>query len=89
MHLIKALGAQISGWFVAILALRLVETVEPSPWGLLLMQGGFAAATAWWMRAPPWWIPIHLAFSPLIVLALRAQIAPGWYLGIFLLLAAV
>lgn len=89
MHLVKALGAQISGWFVAILALRLVETVEPSPWGLLLMQGGFAAATAWWMRAPPWWIPIHLAFSPLIVLALRAQIAPGWYLGIFLLLAAV
>ncbi len=44
---------------------------------LAMLQGGVAAMTAGWMRAPPWWLAIHLGFMPMLVLA-RMLDPPGW-----------
>jgi SAM-dependent methyltransferase len=52
-------------------------------------QGLFAALTSYLLKAPAWWLPIHLAFMPLVVLASRLELDPAWYLGGFLLLLAI
>ena len=54
-----------------------------------LVQGLLAAAIAAGLRAPPWWLAIHLGFMPLVVVAGRLDIAPAWYLFAFLIMLAV
>lgn len=56
---------------------------------LALLQGGIAALIALRQRAPHWWLPIHLAFMPLVVVVQRLGIAPGWFLATFVLLLLV
>jgi SAM-dependent methyltransferase len=59
------------------------------------MAGGWrktyviAAMIALKQRAPRWWLPIHLAFMPLVVLVQGLDIAPGWFLAAFILLLLV
>jgi SAM-dependent methyltransferase len=89
MHLLKALFAQISGWFFTILALPLADPPITDLWLIALLQGAFAAGSSMMLKAPPWWMPIHLVFSLLLVAALKLGLAPSWYLGGFLLLALV
>lgn len=88
--LVAALLAQCGGALVAAL---LAELLWPPLWQLplaaALFQGAFAAMISLKLAAPPWWLPIHLAFMPLVVLAGRLPIAPGWYLGAFVLLVLV
>ncbi|CAB1370307.1 methyltransferase domain-containing protein [Denitratisoma oestradiolicum] len=88
--LLTALGAQLLGAFIAASA---IQIVDPRLWKLPLIlaltQGTCAALVSYKLTAPTWWIPIHLAFAPLIVLTCRLTIAPGWYLGGFLLLLMV
>lgn len=89
MHLFRALAIQFVSWIVALFALR--YTVSP-PAGLavvVIMQAGVAAALALALRAPRWWVVIHLLFSPLVVAARTLDIAPTWYLFAFLALSAV
>lgn len=57
--------------------------------GLLLamLQGGVAALVSAWMAAPPWWLAIHLAFLPLVVMARMLELpAALWAGGFFALL---
>lgn len=54
---------------------------------LALVQAMVAACLALALRCAPWWIAIHLAFAPLAVLATDLDLAPGWYLAAFLVLA--
>lgn len=89
MHLLKALFAQLAGWFFAILALPLADPPITNLWLIAVLQGAFAAGASMMFRAPQWWLPIHALFSLLLVAALRLGLAPGWYLGGFLLLALV
>jgi SAM-dependent methyltransferase len=54
-----------------------------------LVQGLCAALIGFSLCRAPWWPVIHMAFMPAIVLASRCGLAPGWYLGAFILLLLV
>lgn len=56
--------------------------------GPFLLQGLLAGALSRRLHMPGWWQLINLAFFPAAGLLLQAQVAPGWYLVGFLLLAA-
>lgn len=70
-------GIPVLLWFPAQLA---------QPLRVALLQGLLAALLARWMRAPPWWLVIHLGFLPLAVVV-RGLELPGWLwpLGLLLL----
>lgn len=85
---LKALLAQIAGWSVAI-ALAGSGLLSAGVWPLAGVQLVTATATAAALRSARWWLPIHLGFAPLLILAGRLGIAPGWYLAAFALLLAV
>lgn len=85
---VKALLAQTAGWALAALALG-SGTVPALAWVLVLIQALAAAVAASALRSERWWLAIHLGFSPLLLLALGLGIAPGWYLGAFVVLAAI
>ncbi|MDD5295496.1 MAG: class I SAM-dependent methyltransferase [Rhodocyclaceae bacterium] len=89
MPTLKALGAQVLGWLVVAGLLVSGDLPDQAPLGLALIQGGFAAATGLALKSDRWWIPIHLSFSPLLVLAGSLRLDPGWFLGAFLLLALI
>jgi SAM-dependent methyltransferase len=85
-----ALLAQVLGSFVAA---ALIYLVWPKLWQVPLavaaVQGACAALAAYKLEAPPWWLPIHFAFAPLVVAASTLAIAPGWYLAAFVALLLV
>lgn len=85
--LLTALGAQILG---ACIAASAIQIIYPRLWALplflALAQSTCAALVSYKLDAPIWWVPIHLTFAPLVVLTSRLTIAPGWYMGGFLLL---
>ncbi|WP_018412236.1 class I SAM-dependent methyltransferase [Methyloversatilis thermotolerans] len=89
MHLLRALGIQLVSWIVALFALRYTITPPAGLGSVVIMQAGIAGAFALAMRAPRWWVMIHLLFSPLIVITRTLAIAPAWYLAAFVALAAV
>jgi len=81
---------QVAGMVVAgglLLAFEPEGPRHPLAWAVL--QGAVAAAVAAAARAPRWWWLIHFSFVPLVVLALRLEFAPGWYLGAFVALLLV
>lgn len=76
--LLPALAAQsISLLAVGLPTLLFVPALLNHGLLLAMLQGGLAAMVAHWMRAPPWWLAIHLGFVPLLVLARMLQL-PGW-----------
>lgn len=90
----RAALAQIGGLLAlipVIWGLAHFARVDPAGVGLALamLQGGVAAGIAIRQGAPQWWLLIHLAFVPLLYLALRLEIAPGWFLAAFVLLLLV
>ncbi|MBI1906070.1 MAG: methyltransferase domain-containing protein [Rhodocyclales bacterium] len=85
---VKALLAQAAGWALAALALG-TGAAPALAWVLVLLQALAATAVAAALRSERWWLAIHLGFAPLLLLALRLGIAPGWYLGAFALLTAI
>lgn len=50
---------------------------------VLLISSGLSAALAWRWHDGYWWGCIHALFLPAILLALRLELAPGWYLFAF------
>lgn len=85
---LKALCAQGLGWTLAI-ALARSGWLGGGPWAFVAVQAGIAVSSAAWMRSAGWWLAIHAAFAPLLLVAGRLGIAPGWYLAAFALLLAV
>jgi SAM-dependent methyltransferase len=82
--------AQVLGALIAVgpVALAYPKAIE-IPLILAIAQGICAAYVSYKLEAPPWWLPIHLIFMPCAVLASGFGLAPGWYLGVFLLLLLV
>ncbi len=88
----QVLGGLIAIGLVALIFPRILRSGEASLAFLLgaaAFQGGCAALVSHKLEAPRWWLTIHLAFMPLVVLAGRLAIAPGWYLAGFILLLLV
>jgi SAM-dependent methyltransferase len=73
-----ALGAQILG---AVITGGLVWLFFPAlrthPLALAGVQGLCAALVSHLLQGPGWWLPIHLGFMPLAILALRLGL-PSW-----------
>jgi SAM-dependent methyltransferase len=85
-----AVVAQVLGAAAAVAVARLALPDTPAePLTLAAGQGLFAALFSLLLKAPPWWLPIHVAFLPMVVLANRLDLNPLWYLAGFLLLLAV
>jgi len=92
--LYRAALAQLGGLAAVILIIwGMVRVAGVDPAGvalaLAMLQGGVAAMIALKQSAPLWWIVIHLAFAPLLLLVHRLDIAPGWFLAGFVLLLLV
>ena len=79
---LKALIAQVAGWLVAI-ALARSGVLPAGLWPLIGAQALGAVAAAAALRSARWWLPMHLAFTPLAVAARALNLAPGWYLAAF------
>ncbi|MEW5782357.1 MAG: class I SAM-dependent methyltransferase [Pseudomonadota bacterium] len=89
-----ALFAQLGGaaaTFLFVAGLSRISSADflRIPLLIALLQGGLAAMIALKLRAPRWWIPIHLGFMPLGVIVHGLDIAPGWFLAAFVLLLLV
>lgn len=84
---LKALLAQFAGLAVAVALAR--TGALGGLWPLVGAQALVAATVAAVLRSAHWWLPIHLGFLPVAVVAHGAGIHPGWYLGAFVLLVLV
>jgi len=89
-----ALLAQLGGAAAVLLLVVLIGRFSRAdllqiPLILALLQGAVAAMLSLRQRMPPWWVPIHLVFLPLVVVVRQAEIAPGWFLAGFVLLFLV
>lgn len=85
---LKALVAQLAGWMLAYVLGR-SGLLAAGLWPLVAAQAIGATAAAALLRSARWWLPIHLVFTPLAVLAHQLALAPGWYLAAFLTLALI
>lgn len=85
---LKALVSQLAGGLFAYL-LGAAGVLPAGLWPLALSQALGAACAAAALRSARWWLPIHLLFVPLALLTRSAGLAPGWYLGAFLMLALI
>lgn len=83
---LAALLAHLPG--LALAAIPLAAGVALPAWTLALLVGLSAALLAIYWRLPVWWRAINLLFVPLLWLTAQFDIAPGWFLAAFLLLAA-
>jgi hypothetical protein len=83
-----ALLAQLGGLLLAGLTIRLLApALAEHLLAAALLQGVAAAAISHALKAPRWWLPIHLGFLPLAVLAQGLAIPPwAWLAGFVLLL---
>jgi len=85
---LKALLAQSAGAIIAIAIAR--EGFLPTGiWPVAAVQGVAAVVVAAALRSDRWWLPIHLGFGPLLVVAGKFDVASGWYLLGFTVLLAV
>ena len=87
--LAQFLGALVASGLVLVLMPILAAGFRFNLLSFALLQGSSAVVAAWGMRAPVWWLPIHLGFLPLAVLA-RGMELPSWlWASGFLLLLLV
>jgi SAM-dependent methyltransferase len=88
----QVLGGLMAIGLAALVFPRIVRSGEVAFGALLgfaFFQGACAAFVSHKLEAPRWWLAIHLGFLPLVVLASRLAVAPGWYLAAFVLLLLV
>jgi SAM-dependent methyltransferase len=52
-----------------------------------LIHGSLAALFGHWLRLPAWWLPINFAFVPAALLVSDLELAPAWFLAMFVMLA--
>lgn len=88
------MAAQIGSLLIVVLlAIAIKRYAQADPWQipllLAMLQGGLAAMIALRQHAPPWWLYIHLGFTPLVVVVHQLAIEPIWFLAGFLLLLLV
>lgn len=56
---------------------------------MLMVQSASAVLFSYVMRMQTWWLIMQALFVPAVILALRLELAPGWYLGGFVGLVLV
>ena len=83
---LKALVAQFCGWGVVWL-LGQSGLLPGGIWILAFTQAVVAVAVAMALRSARWWLPIHLAFTPLAFAAHALGVPSGAWLAAFALFA--
>lgn len=63
--------------------------IELSLFEWSIAQGILAAMISYAFKMPFWWIPIHIAFVPLIIITLALNISSAWFLALFLTLLLI
>lgn len=89
MTALKALAAQTLAWLAVIALLTGGALPHATPLALALIQGGLAGGIGLGLRADRWWLPIHLLFSPALIITSQLNLAPAWFLAGFVLLALI
>lgn len=84
---LKALLAQLTGLLAAFVLGR-SGLLPAGIWPLVATQAVTAAATAAWLHSARWWLPIHLGFLPLLVVAQGWKLPPLASFAIFAALLA-
>lgn len=84
-----ALVAQALGAAAAGLVLLLFPGLPAPPLAIAAAQGLCAALLSHLLHGPVWWLPIHLGFMPLAVLALALGLPSWMWLAGFVLLLLV
>lgn len=88
--LLSALVIQLLGTLAAGSLLMILFRTPPSdPLSIAALQGACTLLVAWLLKSPGWWLPIHLTFLPLMVLATRLALPPWVWLAGFTLLLLV
>lgn len=88
--LLPALAAQFCGLLgIGLPTVMLFPELLEHGFLLALLQGGIAATISRWLGAPNWWLVIHLAFLPLVVLARMLELPASLWAGGFILLILV
>ncbi|MDX9700608.1 MAG: class I SAM-dependent methyltransferase [Rhodocyclaceae bacterium] len=82
---LKALFAQTAAW-AGVWLLARGGLLPPGLFALVTAQALLAVVLATALRSAPWWLLIHLLFTPLLVLAHRLDLHPAWYLAAFIML---
>ena len=80
---------QCAAWLlVALLGFlfQFLFSFHAALWQFALAQGVMAAGLSWLLRQPVWWLPLHLGFFPVILLAQQLNLPAWFYLAAFLLL---
>lgn len=85
----RAVVAQLGGGAIVVFLHFVFPGLLPSALAAAVAQGCCAALIGYRQGAAPWWMVIHMAFVPALLLASRYGLAPGWYLGAFILLLLV
>lgn len=86
MAALKAALTQLGTWGLLFGLAQLGLLPAMGGLALALCQGALAVTLAWLLKSDRWWLPIHLFFSAALLLTLRADIAPAWFLAAFLIL---
>lgn len=71
--LAQALGATLAAGLIVLF----FPALRDQPLAIASLQGLCAALSSHLLRSPVWWLPIHLGFMPLAVLALALGL-PSW-----------
>ena len=82
--LIQVVSLLITG---SLVVSQSIATLSLFEW--CLVQAVLAGSISFIARMPMWWIPMHLVFTPLIVVTLTLTISPTWFLVLFLALLLV
>jgi SAM-dependent methyltransferase len=85
---LKALLSQLCGWG-AVWLIGQSGLLPEGVWSLAFSQAVAAMAVAAALRSARWWLPIHLAFTPLVFAAHTFGIPSGVWLAVFTLFALV
>jgi len=85
---LKALLAQLCGWGVVLL-LGQFGLLPDEVWALAFSQAVAATAAAAVLRSAWWWLPIHLAFTPLVFATHAFGVPSGVWLVVFAVFALI
>lgn len=78
--------AQLAGWAGSN---ALIAAFHPRTWVFVLGCGALAAAAGRLLRMASWWTPVNAVFPAAVWIASGWAVSPLWFLGVFLVLAAV
>lgn len=85
---LRALSAQFGAW-ACVWLLAQADLLPHGLWPVVAVQSACAIVLSQCLGSARWWIVIHAAFTPLLVIANRLNLPPALYLLAFVALAAI